>query len=158
MTTVKKNFKASNPNFIARLMIFVLSIFTVIGVRLPESPEVITDKITTTISTSGFVAVAGILLISVFMPIYNLVKTKPKITLSTIIGNPNFWIYFASFALGLLVMIGINIPDGTAAELVGAIYAKDWGALVTLAFANIVDPIVRYFLDRKNAREAALLG
>lgn len=65
-------------------------------------------------------------------------------------------IYAASFALGLLVMIGINIPDGTAAQLVGAIYAKDWGALVTLAFANIIDPIVRYFLDRKNTREAAI--
>jgi len=156
MQTVKKNFSATNPNFIARLMIFGLSILTIIGVQFPESPEMITDKITTTISTSGFVAVAGILLISVLMPIYNLVKTKPKITLSTIIGNPNFWIYAASFALGLLVMIGINIPDGTAAQLVGAIYAKDWGALVTLAFANIIDPIVRYFLDRKNTREAAI--
>lgn len=151
----KKAFTASNPNFIARLIIFVLSVFTIVGVHFPSSPEAIADNLTTTVSTSGYVAVIGILLVSVVMPIYNLVKTKPKITISTIIGNPNFWIYAASFGLGLLVLIGINIPDGTAASIVGAIWAKDWTALLTLAFTNIIDPVIRYFLDRNNLRVAA---
>jgi hypothetical protein len=156
MTTQKKNFTASNPNFIARIIIFVLSVFTLIGVQFPSSPEAIADNITTTVSTSGIIAVAGILLVSVIMPIYNLVRTKPKITISTIFGNPNFWIYAGSFAFGLLVLVGIHIPEGTAAELVGAIWAKDWAALSTIAFTNIIDPVIRYFLDRKNVRVAAL--
>lgn len=153
----KKNFTATNPNFIARIIIFLLSVAALVGVQFPSSPEAIADNIVTTVSSGGLVAVAGILLVSVVMPIYNLVRTKPKITISTIVGSPNFWIYFFSFVLGSLVIWGINVPDGTAAEIVGAIWAKDWSALAGVAFTNVIDPIIRYFLDRKNARESLVL-
>ena len=152
--STKVNFTASNPNFIARLLIFALSILALIGVQFPTGAEELTEQITTTISTSGFYSVIGLLAISVIMPIYNLIKMKPKITLSSIIGNPNFWIYAGTFFFGILVLVGINIPEGTAEALVGAIYAKDWAGLFTIALANIIDPLIRFFKDR-NAKNVA---
>lgn len=150
--TQKKAFDATNLNFWARLFIFVLSVLALIGVHFPDTPTDTAISITTSLSSGGFISVLGVLAVSVFMPVYNLIRTKPKITLASIIGSPNFWIYFGSFVFGLAVMTGIHIPDGTAEQLVGAAFAKDWSALFSIALANIVDPIVRYFIDKKNAQ------
>ena len=154
----KKNFTASNLNFVARLAIFNLSVLAMIGVNFPDSPEAIAGQISTSLSSGGVTAVILIVAVSVIMPIYNLIRTKPKITLASVIGNPNFAIYAGTFAFGMLILLGINIPEGTAEELVGAIYAKDWSALISIASANVLDPIVRYFLDKKNNQVAALEG
>jgi uncharacterized membrane protein len=155
MNTSTKVFNASNPNFWARLLIFALSVLTLIGIKFPDSPAVIADQVTTVISTSGFYAVLGILVVSLIMPIYNFVKTKPNVTLSAVIGSPNFWIYALSFVFGLAVLYGIKIPDGTAEQVIGAIYQKDWIGLLNIAFINIIDPIIRFFRDKKNAQTTA---
>ena len=158
MTTTlptSKNFDASNLNFWARLLIFILSVLTLIGVKFPDSPQVIGEQVTTLISSSGFYAVLGILAVSIIMPIYNLIRTKPKITAATVFGNPNFWIYLLSFLFGIGVLFGVGIPDGTADQIIGAIYSKDWVGLATIAFTNIIDPLIRWFRDKKNTEVAA---
>lgn len=152
--TSAKNFNASNLNFWARLLIFVLSVLAMIGIKFPDDPTAIATDITTSISTSGFIAVVGILAVSVIMPIYNFVKTKPKLTAAAIFGSPNFWIYLLSFVFGVAVIVGINVPDGTAEQVISAIYAKDWTALFTVAVTNIVDPLIRWFRDRRNEQVA----
>lgn len=148
-TTTKKNFSAANPNFWARLLIFGFSVLALIGIKFPDTPASMADQITTSLSTSGFIAVLGVLAISIVMPLYNFIKTKPKINLLALIGSSNFWIYLASFVFGIAVLYGINIPDGTAEQIVGAIYAKDWSALFTIAAANIIDPFVRWLRDKR---------
>lgn len=153
-TTTVKQFDKNNLNFWARLVIFFLGLLTVIGVKLPESPEALGEQITTTISTSGFYAVLGIIAVSLLMPIYNLIRTKPKITAASVFGSPNFWIYLGSFVAGILILVGINIPEGTASEVVSAIYAKDWTLLTTLILTNILDPVIRWFADKRKTQVA----
>lgn len=142
-------FSASNPNFWARLVIFVLGLLTALGIDFPQSPETLGTEITTTISSSGFYAVLGLMAVSVIMPIYNFIRSKPKLSAAAFFGSPNTWIYIGSFVGGLLVLIGINIPDGTAEAIVGAAYAKDWSALISIMAANILDPFIRWLRDKR---------
>lgn len=153
--TQKKNFTASNPNFWARLLIFAFSILALIGIKFPSDPTDLATSITTTVSGPGFIAVIGILIVSVIMPIINFVRTKPKITAANVFGSANFWIYLGSFAFGILVLFGINIPEGTADQIVAAIYEKDWNALFTVATVNILDPFIRWLKDKKTAQLSA---
>lgn len=157
MTFYTPSFSASNLNFWARLLIFAFSILSLIGIKFPDNPTDMAVDITTSLTTTGFIGVVGILAISVIMPIYNFVRSKPKINFLALLGSPNFWIYFGTFVFGIAVLFGINIPDGTAEQVVAAIYAKDWTALFSIAVANIVDPIVRWFRDRR-AKELGIVS
>jgi hypothetical protein len=147
---MQTNFKSSNLNFVARLIIFALSVLALIGVKFPDDPTTVGTDIATTLSTGGFIAVVGILAVSVIMPIYNFARTKPKVNIWSVLGSPNFWIYAATFVFGILTLNGINIPEGTSEQLIAAIYAKDWTNLATIAIANILDPLIRYFRDKRN--------
>lgn len=154
MNTNIKNFDAKNPNFAARLIIFALSVLAMIGVKFPEAPGVIADNITNSLSGGGYFALITVLGISVVMPIVNFIRSKPALNFKTIvltlIGSPNFWIYLGNFIFGLVILLGIDIPTGTADEIVGAVYGKDWTGLLLIAVTNIFDPLIRYFRDRKN--------
>lgn len=156
MNSTTKNFSASNLNFWARLLIFFLSVLALIGIKFPENAEVLATKITTALSGPGFVAVIGILVVSVIMPIINFIRTKPKLTPAAIFGSANFWIYLLSFVFGIAILFGIQIPDGTAEQVIGAVYQKDWSGLLTIAIVNIVDPFVRWFRDKRNAELARM--
>lgn len=156
MTQTTQHFDASNLNFWARLLIFLFSVLAMIGIKFPDAPTAMAVDITTSLSTSGFIAVVGILAVSVIMPIYNFIRTKPKINFLAVLASPNFWIYLGSFIFGIAVLYGIKIPDGTADQIVGAIYAKDWTGLFTIAIGNIVDPIVRWFRDRRTKQLGAV--
>lgn len=148
---MQQSFSAANPNFWARLLIFFFSVVAMLGVQFPQSPDVLTGNILNTLSQGGTYAVIGVLVVSVIMPIVNLIRTKPKITIYTLIGSPNFWIYTATFVAGILVLFGIKVPDGTAEAMVSAAWVKDWGALFSIAITNLLDPIIRAFVDKKKA-------
>lgn len=154
MNTNIKNFDPKNPNFAARLIIFALSVLAMIGVKFPDSPTVIADGITNALSGGGYFALITVLGISVVMPIVNFIRSKPalnfKAIVLTLIGSPNFWIYLGNFIFGLVILLGIKIPAGTADEIVGAVYGKDWTGLLLIAVTNIFDPLIRYLRDRKN--------
>lgn len=154
MALVKTNFSASNPNFWARLLIFVLAIAARFGIQFPSSPEVLGPDIVTTLTGGSLYAIIAILAISVIMPVVNFIRAPSGIKLWDVISSPNTWVYVLTFLLGLLVMKGVPIPDGTAEALVGAAYAKDWAALFTIAGANVIDPFVRWLRDRRNKAAA----
>lgn len=156
MNQSNQAFNASNLNFWARLLIFFFSVLALIGIKFPDTAEAMATSITTSLSGTGFVAVIGILVVSVIMPIYNFIKTKPKLTAAAIFGSPNFWIYVLSFAFGIAVLYGIKIPEGTAEQVIAAIYQKDWSGLFTIAVVNIFDPIIRWFRDKRGAQLAKL--
>lgn len=149
MTQSTQHFDASNLNFWARLLIFAFSVLAMIGIKFPDTPTDMAVEITTSLSSMGFIAVLGILAISVIMPLYNFFRTKPKVNFLAVLASPNFWIYLGSFVFGIAVLYGIKIPDGTADQIVAAIYAKDWTGLFSIAVANIVDPLVRWFRDKR---------
>lgn len=154
MNTNIKNFDAKNPNFAARLIIFALSVLAMIGVKFPDSPDVIADNVTNALSGGGYFALITVLGISVVMPIVNFIRSKPtgnfKAIILTLIGSPNFWVYLGNFIFGLVILWGVQIPNGTAEQIVGAVYAQDWTGLLLIAVANIFDPIIRYLRDKKN--------
>ncbi len=149
-----KNFDSQSPNFIARVLIFILSIFTLFGIQLPEAPEAISTNIINALSSGGYFALISIIGISVIMPVVNFVKSKPmldfKSAVLSLVGSPNFWIYLGNFVFGMIILYGIEIPAKTAEQLTGAIYSKDWTSMLVIAITNIFDPIVRYLRDKKN--------
>jgi len=151
----QKSFSASNLNFWARLLIFVFSVAALIGIKFPDTPTDLAVDITNSLSTSGLISVIGIIAISVIMPIYNFIRTKPTLTAAAVFGSPNFWIYALSFLFGVAILFGIQIPDGTAEQVVGAVYQKDWTGLFTIALTNIIDPIIRWFRDKRATQVSA---
>ena len=141
-------FSTSSKNFWFQIVLFALSIAAGLGIDLPSSPEVITGDLINTLSSSGLYAVMGILIVSVVGPVYNFIKSKPKLSLSTFLADANNWVYIVSFAASLLVLVGVAIPDGTAQEIVRAVMVKDWAAVGSVGLSAIIVPLVRFFIDR----------
>ena len=150
MAQLQKNFSATNLNFLARLLIFVLSIGASFGIQFPADPTTLGTDIATTLTTGGMYAVIAILAVSVIMPVVNFIRSKPGTRWLEVLSSPNTWIYVANFLLGMLILNGVAIPDGTSEALVGAAFAKDWAALFTVAGANIIDPFIRWLRDKRN--------
>lgn len=146
----QKAFSVTSKNLWFQISLLILGIVAGLGVKLPSDPAAIADNIVNTLSTSGIYAVIGILVVSVIGPIYNFVNTKPKLSLSAFVGDPNNWVYIGSFVASLLVLVGIPIPDGTAAQIVNAIFVKDWAALAAVFVGSVLTPLVRFFMDRAN--------
>jgi hypothetical protein len=72
--------------------------------------------------------------------------------LKAILGSPNFWVNVASLVFAAAIMGGIMIPQGTAEEVVGAIYGRDYTSLAIILFTNVINPLVRFFRDRATAK------
>ncbi|MGL6009655.1 MAG: hypothetical protein ACRC1D_09390 [Culicoidibacterales bacterium] len=155
-----RNFDAGNPNFTARIIIFFLSVGALAGIKFPGDPALVAENVTNALSGGGYIAVLGVLATSVIMPIINFIRSKPsknfREVFFNLVGSANFWIYLGSFVLGIMVLLGIEIPEATSEQAVGAIFEKDWIGLILIAATNILDPIIRYFRDRK--KEAELLS
>lgn len=150
-----KNFSASNPNFLASILIFLLSVGTGLGIKFGGSPDVVSGEITSAFGTGSLIAIISIMGISVIMPIYNWVKTKPKVSFFQVIGSPNNWVYFGTFLFSLAMLIGIEIPAGTSEAIVAAIVDKNWEQLFAVGFTNILNPLIRWWRDRKQDAELA---
>lgn len=146
----QKAFSVTSKNLWFQISLLILGIIAGLGVKLPSDPASIADSIVNTLSTSGVYAVIGILVVSVVGPIYNFVNTKPKLSFAAFVGDPNNWVYIGSFIASLLVLVGIPIPEGTAAQIVNAVFVKDWAALAAIFVGSVLTPIVRFFMDRAN--------
>ena len=156
--STKKNFDSKNPNFVARVSIFALSVLALVGVKFPDDPGAIAEQLSNTLSGGGYFAVVSVLGISVIMPLINFVRSKPKLSFKAVaanlFGSPNFWVYLLTFALGFVVLFGVDImPEQTSEDVVGAVYAKDWTNLLIICVTNIVDPVIRYFRDKRDQAE-----
>lgn len=152
---LQKNFDASNLNFWARLAIFILGLLASLGIKFPQDPVSLGTDIVSTLSTGGWYAVLGLMAISVIMPIYNFIRSKPKVTLASFFGSPNTWLYLATFLVGLMIVVGIKVPEGTGEAIVGAIYSKDWSGLISIMAMNVLDPFIRWLRDKRNKELAA---
>jgi|JI9StandDraft_1071089.scaffolds.fasta_scaffold591568_2 hypothetical protein len=156
--SLQKAFDTKSPNFWAQLVIAVLGLLSILGIQFPSSPDQLGGEIVTTLSTGSLFMVFSLMGVSVIMPIVNYIRSKPKPTLAGFFGNPNTWVYIVSFALGLLIWRGIPIDAGTAESLVGAVFAKDWVALIGVVATGIISPLVRWLMDRGGKKETPALS
>lgn len=150
---MSKQFSFASTNLWFQVVLFALAIMAGLGIKLPSSPDAIAGDIVNTFNNSGIYAVIGILVVSVIGPVYNFIKSKPKLSLSAFIADPNNWVYFVSFIASLAVIAGIAIPPGTAENLISAVFARDWAAVASVAVGSIVVPLVRFLIDRANKPE-----
>lgn len=150
MAQPQKAFSLTSKNLWFQLALLILAIGAGLGINFPSSPEAIAGDIVNTFSNSGIYAVIGILVVSVIGPVYNFVKSKPKLSLSAFIADPNNWVYIVGFLASGAILLGINIPAGTAEELVAAVFARDWAGIASVAVGSILVPLVRYFIDKAN--------
>lgn len=151
--TTQKAFSLNSRNLWFQVALLILGIMAGLGVHLPSSPELIAGDIVNTLSNSGIYAVIGIMVVSVIGPIYNFIKSKPKLSLSAFVADPNNWVYIVSFAASCLILIGVNVPDGTAQQIVSAIFVKDWAALASVMVGSVIVPLVRFFIDKNNQNQ-----
>lgn len=147
---MKAVFSTTSSNFWVNILTFVLATIALAGVELPATPDALASNISNTLSTSGWVALIGVIILNVGNPLYHAFMRK-TFNLKAILGSSNFWINVASLGFALAVMGGVMIPDGTAEEIVGAIYGRDWTALAIILFTNVINPLVRFFRDKAQA-------
>lgn len=147
---MKAVFSTTSSNFWVNILTFILATVALAGVELPTTPDALATDISNTLSTSGWIALLGVIILNVVNPLYHAFARK-TFNVKAILGSPNFWVNVASLVFALAVMGGVMIPTGTAEEIVGAIYGRDWTALAIILFTNVINPVVRFFRDRAQA-------
>ena len=146
MATMQKQvFSPTSYHFIFRITTALLAVFAAFQVKFTTDPSTIADQVATTISTSGLYAVIGIVVVSIAGPIWNAVQKK---SFKLIWGSVSTYIYLGTALGSLLVLVGIEIPDGTAAAIVNAIMGQDWGGLGSVVTLNVLEPLVRFIISK----------
>ena len=143
-------FNPASPGFLYSLIVAALTIFAATGVNFPAEPGEIAGELTNLLSTGGFWALIGVAVSSVFFPLYN-AWDKGQLNFSGIFSSTLTWVALAVLALDALALFGLNFPAGTAEQLVGMVFAKDWSALASMFFTVILPTIVRFIKDRAKA-------
>lgn len=154
MSAKTQKFSTQSSNFWVNVANVLLSVVAMAGVNLPADPATITGDFSTTLSSTGWIAAVGILAINVISPIYH-AFLKGSFSLNGVFSSSNFWIQVGSLAASALVLVGLAFPAGTVEEIVGAVYAKDWSALLVILFSNVLNPLIRFFKDRFTATASA---
>lgn len=154
-TDIKKaKFSGKSSNFVVNILNFVLGALALSGVNLPSDPATITTDLANTLSSTGWVAVVGLVILNIVSPLYHAFKDK-TFSLKGILSSSNFWVQAGTLASSLIVLLGIALPTGTAEQIVGAVYAKDWAGLAIVLFTNVLNPLIRWFKDKVAATAAA---
>lgn len=152
----KKNFQASNLNFAAQAVIFLLGVLTLLGIEFPQSPEQLGPEIVTTLTGKNYAMVFSVMVISFLMPIWNWAKAKPNVKFISVVGSLNFWVYLVTFVSSVLALFQIPIPQSALHDLVVAVYDKDWSSVLNIAIVSILSPLFRWFKDKKTEAMAKL--
>jgi hypothetical protein len=125
----------------------VLIVFAANGLNI--DPERVAGEITSSLTQGGVYAIIGVLISSVIFPIWNFFKAGGKVTLKVVFGSVLFWVALANSALALIALTGFTIPEGTVEQVVGFVMAKDWGALITIIFTNVLNPLIRFIKEKR---------
>ncbi len=146
----KQVFDVKSPGFLYTVIVSLLAIFAASGVEFPDKPAELANDITTVLSSGGWYALVGIIVSSVLSPLYNAYK-KGALSLKGIFGSTLTYVALFNIAFSALALIGFSLPEGTAENLVYAIFAKDWSALASILFGTILPAVVRLIKDKNTA-------
>ena len=146
----KTKFDPKSPGFIASITYAILAAFAATGIEFPKDPSVIAGDFETTLSSGGIFAVTGLLVSAIVFPIWNFTKKGGKINAKLILSNTTFWVSLVTAILGFAALYGFTVPNGTAEQIVSALYAKDWGVLLSVLAINILNPLIRFLKEVKN--------
>lgn len=127
-----------------------MTVLALAGVQFPDNPADIAADLSNLLSTSGFWALIGVAVSSVAFPIYNAWK-KGDLSFKGIFSNTLTWVAIAVLVFDGVALIGLNFPAGTGEQIVYAVFAKDWSALVSILVTTVLPAIVR-FIKEKNAK------
>ena len=145
MAAKKAAFSTASPNFWASLLTFALSVAALGGVNWGIEPALLSGKIITSLQGGSLWAAVGIIIANVATPLYYVIRNKSfKLSLR----NVNFWIQVATLALTGGVVLGIAFDVSAASSIVSAVAAKDYAALITIASAAVLNPLVRFIKDK----------
>jgi ferric iron reductase protein FhuF len=146
----KTKFDPKSPGFIASITYAILAAFAATGIEFPKDPAQIAGDFETTMSSGGIFAITGMLISAIIFPIWNFIKKGGKIDARLILSNTTFWVSLVTAILGFAALYGFTVPDGTAEQIVSAMYAKDWGVLLSVLALNILNPLIRFLKELKD--------
>lgn len=137
------------------IITFLLGSAALVGIQLPASPDQISGELVKLIEGGSLYAVITMVVVNIIVPVFNFVRKGGKVNLLDLIGSASFWIAFGSLVVSIVVSVwGIDIPADTPQSVVGAVFGRDFAMLAFIVVANIVNPIVRYFKDKRNQQAA----
>ena len=154
MSAKTQKFSTQSSNFWVNAANVLLSIIAMAGVTLPADPSTITGDFTNTLSTGGWIAAIGLLIVNVASPLYH-AFVKGTFSFTGLLSSSNFWIQIGTLAASALLLVGLAFPAGTVEQIVGAVYAKDWGTVTFVLFSNVLNPLIRWFKDKYAAQLTA---
>lgn len=148
---MNKKFDSKSPFFIGSILTVLFTVLAALGLEFPKDPATMSTEITNLFQGGSIYAVFLAMLTLIITPVWSFVKSKKKLTWSNVFSSTSTIISIVSLIFLAAVYFGIKIPtpDETAVTVVTAIYARDWGTLITVAITAILNPLIRWIKDRK---------
>lgn len=144
----KKIFDSSSPGFLYTVVVSILALFAWAGVEFPAKPAELAGEVTTLLSGGGFYAILGVVVASIAFPIWNAVQKK-SLSFDGIFSSSLTWIALGNILFAALALTGFLLPDGTVEQIVYAVEAKDWAAIISMLVTTIIPAVVRFIKDKK---------
>lgn len=145
-------FDFASPGFLYSAIVTTLTLLALAGVQFPDNPADTATDLVNLLSTSGFWALIGVAASSILFPIYNAYK-KGNLTFKGVFSNVLTYVALGVLFFDGLALLGLNFPAGTAEQLVYAVFAKDWTALISLLFTVILPTVVRFIKSKQGVQE-----
>ena len=149
MATQNSAFDPKSTGFIASILTAIFTITGLAGIEYPQAPNVISDDLINTFSTTGIYGILGILAVSVIAPIYNFLRKKIPLTWGNVFSSTVTWVSLGGIVVSGLLFVKLEIPQTAPAEITAAVYAKNWTLLGSLLVGSVLIPFIRWLKSRK---------
>ena len=135
-------------NFLVSILSILFLVMAYMGADVSEgAAETITDSILSGNLTAILMAIFTNFL-NPLMRIIAKAKEKGGIDFG-FVKSINFWVQTGTVLAMLLGTIGLVFPDNFISETIGAIQSGDIGLILLALIANVINPIIHFFKDKK---------
>jgi len=147
-----KKFDIKSAGFLQSVIVALLAIFAATGVTFPKDVTVLGTEIVTSFSAGGVYAIIGILITSVIFPLYNFFSGGGKFSLPAVFSRVNTWLSIGYALAALIALTGFVLPEGSVDQIVYAIQAKDWWALISILVSTVGTTLIRWLKERQASK------